>query len=79
MTIIEITEKIKELLAGFTGRTVAEIPNDSDLVKAGIIDSLATVHMILAIEDEYDVTIYPDVARDLLTLELIASYIFENR
>jgi len=78
MTLMDykrIEEKIVALLVDFTAKQESRIRESLDLVAEGIIDSLVTVHMILACEDEFEVTIYPDKARDLVTVPLIAGYI----
>lgn len=71
----QIEEKIVELLVEFTAKQEPRIRESLDLVADGIIDSLVTVHMILACEDQFDVTIYPDNARELTTVPLIAGHI----
>ena len=70
-----IENRIVDLLVQFTAKRESRIRESHDLVAEGIIDSLVTVHMILACEDEFDVTIYPDDARDLTTVPLIAGHI----
>lgn len=74
----EVETKIRDLLVNFTGKDPGRISVSSDLVADGTIDSLTTVNMILACEEEFEVTVYPDEARDLLTVALIARHIHER-
>ena len=74
----EVENKIVEFLVNFTGKDCGRISASTDLVADGTIDSLTTVNMILACEEEFEVTVYPDEARDLLTVALIAKHIHER-
>ena len=76
MSPLEMVEKkLIDQLHEFTGKDKNKIIEAQDLVATGIIDSLVTVNMILACEDEFDVTIYPDEARELISVRLIAAHL----
>ena len=76
--INEIEAFLSQKLSTFSGRDLSEINESEDLVSSNILDSLNVVNLILAIEEEYDVQIYPDEARELITINKIAQFICDK-
>jgi len=69
------SEKVRDILDknGRLSVAVAELSEDSDLYGAGLT-SLATVSVMLALEDEFDIEI-PDNRLSRKTFECIASIV----
>jgi acyl carrier protein len=71
--------RLAELFAGVTG-SPAPAP-DADLVQSGVLDSLALVELLFAIEQELGITIPSDrlEIERFRTLELLAELVGECR
>lgn len=54
-----VEEKILELLEDICADEVVREERDIDLFEAGLLDSLGAVELLVAIEDEFDVSIAP--------------------
>lgn len=51
-------EDIKNILADATGRDAADFADNSqDLFESGLMDSMATVSFLLALQDKYDINV----------------------
>lgn len=58
MTRDEIAERLRDILA----RTLGTAPPDpeTDLVQSGLLDSLALVELLVAVEQEFAITFSPE-------------------
>lgn len=74
----EVVAFLTKQLAELTGRRESEFTASANLVENGVLDSMAAVNMILLIDEEYEVTIYPDQAGDLVSIDVIADFIIAN-
>ena len=51
-------EQIQQLLAEATGRDASDFADpQEDLFAAGLLDSMATVQLLLALQDEFDIQV----------------------
>jgi len=78
MNLSEIENEVIKMIHNFTSVKPEKISSSEDLVKDGTIDSLTTVNLIMEIEEIFNVTVYPDEARDLITVTKIAKFIYKN-
>lgn len=68
-------DKVKQLIADQLGKDVSEITDDKDLVKDLGADSLDAVELIMAIEEEFGVTISDEDGSNVKTVKDVVSLI----
>lgn len=74
-----IFEKVKALIVDQLGVAESSVDMDTDIVRDLGANSLDIVDFILALEEEFDVNITDDDAKELVTVEDIVEYIKENQ
>jgi acyl carrier protein len=72
-------EKVIEVVADRLGRPVDEVKTESNFVEDLGADSLDLVELIMALEDEYDVTIPDEDAQNIRTIADAVAYIETHR
>ena len=65
---MNITEKVKELIAKQLGKAVDQITEDKEVVTDLGADSLDVVEMLMTMEEEFGVTIPEDEAVNIKTV-----------
>jgi len=68
-------DKIKEIIVDNLGVSEEEIKLESSLVDDLGADSLDAVELIMAIEDEFDISISDEVAQEMKTVKDIVEYL----
>ena len=71
-------DKVKQLIADQLGKDVSEIADDKDLVKDLGADSLDAVELIMAIEEEFGVTISDEDGSNVKTVKDVVNLIEKN-
>jgi acyl carrier protein len=74
-----MNETIKNIIADELGIDAATIANDANIVDDLGADSLAVMQIVMAIEDEFGITVAEDQITELKTVNDIASYIEANK
>ena len=70
-----VFEKLKEIIVTELGVNKEDITLEADLNDDLGADSLDAVELIMAIEDEFDLSVSDDVAQNLKTVKQIVDYI----
>ena len=70
-----VFDKLKEIIVTELGVDAADITLEADLNDDLGADSLDAVELIMAIEDEFDLSVSDDVAQNLKTVQQIVDYI----
>jgi len=73
-----LEEKVKEIIAEQLSIEVSQIKAESSFIEDLGADSLATVELILALEDAFDIEVPEDDAEKLLTVQNAIDYIKAN-
>lgn len=68
-------EKIAEIIAEQLGYDVDELSMETDLVKDLNADSLDVVEIVMALEDEYEISIPDDDVEEALSVPTIGSIV----
>ena len=71
-------DKVKQLIAEQLGKDVAEIGEDKDLVKDLGADSLDAVELIMAIEEEFGISISDEDGSNVKTVSDVVKLIENN-
>jgi acyl carrier protein len=72
-------EQVIEVVADRLGKPVEEVKPESNFVEDLDADSLDLVELIMALEDEYDVTIPDEDAQNIRTIADAVAYIETHR
>ena len=72
-------EQVIEVVADSLGKPVDEVKPESNFVEDLDADSLDLVELIMALEDEYDVTIPDEDAQNIRTIADAVAYIETHR
>ena len=72
-------EQVIEVVADRLGKPVDEVKPESNFVEDLDADSLDLVELIMALEDEYDVTIPDEDAQNIRTIADAVAYIATHR
>ena len=72
-------EQVIEVVADRLGKPVDEVKPESNFVEDLDADSLDLVELIMALEDEYDVTIPDEDAQNIRTIADAVAYIVTHR
>ncbi len=70
-----LEEKVKEIIAEQLSIEVSQIKAESSFIEDLGADSLATVELILALEDAFDIEVPEEEAEKLLTVQNAIDYI----
>ena len=72
-------EKVRGVICGQLGKTEEQVTLSSDVVEDLGADSLDVVEMLMAIEEEFDMTLPDEACANLRTVEDIVKYIDSHK
>ena len=75
---MRIEERVKKIVSDQLGKDVEEIQSDSSFVDDLGADSLDTVELVMALEEEFDLEIADEDAEKISTVNEAVSYINDN-
>ena len=75
---MSVNERVKSLVAEQLGISIDEINNESSFMDDLGADSLDTVELVMALEEEFDIEIADEDAEKLTTVEIVMNYIHDN-
>jgi len=75
---MSVNERVKSLVAEQLGIGIDEINNESSFIDDLGADSLDTVELVMAIEEEFDVEISDEQAENISTVQSAIDYINNN-
>jgi acyl carrier protein len=78
MNIMSIEEKVKKIVAEQLGSGEDEISNESSFIDDLGADSLDTVELVMALEEEFDIEISDDDAEKIATVQAAIDYVSAN-
>lgn len=70
-----IEKKVKEIVADQLGVSLEQVTNESSFIADLGGDSLDTVEMVLALEDEYGIDVPEEIAENLDTVQKVLDYL----
>ena len=73
-----IEDRVKKIVAEQLGVQEDEVSNESSFVDDLGADSLDTVELVMALEEEFDTEIPDEEAEQITTVQLAINYINEN-
>ena len=73
-----IEERVKKIIVEQLGVDDAEVKNEASFVDDLGADSLDTVELVMALEEEFDTEIPDDEAEKITTVQLAVDYINAN-
>ena len=73
-----IEDRVKKIVAEQLGVKADEVSNGSSFVDDPGADSLDTVELVMALEEEFDTEIPDEEAEQITTVQLAINYINEN-
>ena len=76
--MINVDEKIKEIIATVFDIEPDMINTDSNVDTVEAWDSVNHMHLVVALEEEFGITFEDEEAVELMSFELISSYIKEK-
>ncbi len=74
-----IVERVKKIVAEQLGVNEADIKNESSFVDDLGADSLDTVELVMALEEEFECEIPDDQAEKITTVQQAVDYILANK
>ena len=74
----DISSKVKKIVADHLGIDEAKVQDDSSFIDDLGADSLDTVELVMAFEEEFDIEIPDDAAEKIQTVKDATDYISEN-
>ena len=77
--VMSVNERVKGIVAEQLGIGIDEINNESSFIDDLGADSLDTVELVMALEEEFDVEISDEQAENIQTVGEAISYIEENK
>ena len=76
----EVAEKVKSIIAEHLGiDDLEKITNDAKFIDDLGADSLDTVELVMAFEEEFEIEIDDDVAGDMVTVQDALDYITKSQ
>ena len=75
----DISSKVKKIVADHLGIDEAKITDESSFIDDLGADSLDTVELVMAFEEEFECEIPDDVAEKILTIKDAIEYIEKNK
>lgn len=78
LTEDQVFEKVKGVVVEQLGVNESEVTNDANFIEDLGADSLDTVELVMALEEEFDTEIPDDAAEKLQTVGSAVKYIVEN-
>ena len=73
-----IEERVKKIVAEQLGVKEEDVSNNASFVDDLGADSLDTVELVMALEEEFETEIPDDEAEKITTVQLAISYVSEN-
>ena len=73
-----IEERVKKIVAGQLGAKEEEVTNDASFVDDLGADSLDTVELVMALEEEFETEIPDEEAEKITTVQLAIDYVNEH-
>ena len=74
----DIEQRVKKIVAEQLGANEADVKNESSFVDDLGADSLDTVELVMALEEEFDCEIPDEEAEKITTVQLAIDYINTN-
>ncbi len=74
-----IEEQVKQIVAEQLGVKVEEVTNNASFVDDLGADSLDTVELVMALEEEFDTEIPDEEAEKITTVQLAIDYVKEKK
>ena len=74
-----IVERVKKIVAEQLGVNEADIKNESSFVDDLGADSLDTVELVMALEEEFELEIPDDQAENITTVQQAIDFILANK
>jgi len=78
MNIMSTEERVKKIVAEQLGSGEDEITNESSFIDDLGADSLDTVELVMALEEEFDIEIPDDDAEKIATVQAAIDYVSAN-
>lgn len=75
----EIYDKVKEIICNQLGKSEDKVNADTKIVEDLGADSLDVVELLMALEDEFSLSLPDEVAMQLKTVGEIVDYIDKNK
>ena len=75
----DISSKVKKIVADHLGIDEAKVNEESSFIDDLGADSLDTVELVMAFEEEFECEIPDDVAEKILTIKDAIDYIAKNK
>lgn len=75
----EIYDKVKEIICNQLGKSEDKVNKDTKIVEDLGADSLDVVELLMALEDEFNLSLPDEVAMQLKTVGEIVDYIDKNK
>ena len=75
---MSVDERVKGIVAEQLGIGVDEINNESSFIDDLGADSLDTVELVMAVEEEFDIEISDEQAENISTVQTAIDYINKN-
>ena len=72
---MSIEDRVKKIVSDQLGKSTDEIQSDSSFVDGLGADSLDTVELVMALEEEFDVEISDEQAENISTVQSAIDYI----
>ena len=75
----EIEQRVKKIVSEQLGNDEASVKNESSFIEDLGADSLDTVELVMALEEEFDTEIPDDEAEKITTVQQAIDYINKNQ